>query len=41
VISHHVSCPQTHQQNGAAEHKHSHIVDMGLALLAHVSMPLK
>jgi hypothetical protein len=40
-ISHHVSCPHTHQQNGATERKHRHIVEMGLALLAHASMPLK
>jgi hypothetical protein len=31
----------THQQNGVVERKHRHIVEMGLALLAHVSMPLK
>jgi hypothetical protein len=30
-----------HQQNGAAEQKHRHIVKMGLALLANASMPLK
>jgi hypothetical protein len=36
-----VSCPHAHQQNGAAERKHQHIVDMGLSLLANVSMPLK
>jgi hypothetical protein len=36
-----VSCPHTHQQNGDAEHKHHHIVKMGLALLAHASMLLK
>jgi hypothetical protein len=40
-ISHHVSCPHTHQQNGSAERKHHHIVETGLALLAHASMPLK
>jgi uncharacterized membrane protein YgcG len=40
-ISHQVSCPHTHQQNGAAERKHRHIVEMGLALLAHACMPLK
>jgi hypothetical protein len=40
-ITHQVSCPHTHQQNGAAECKHRHVVEMGLALLAHVSMPLK
>jgi hypothetical protein len=39
-ISHQVSCPHTHQQNGAAERKHRHIVEMGLALLAHACMPL-
>jgi histone deacetylase 1/2 len=40
-ISHHVSCPHAHQQNGAAERKHRHIVEVGLALLANASMPLK
>jgi hypothetical protein len=30
-----------HQQNGDVERKHHHIVEMGLALLAHASMPLK
>jgi len=33
-ISHHVSCPHAHQQNGAAERKHRHIVEVGLALLS-------
>jgi hypothetical protein len=40
-ISHHVSCPYAHQQNGSAEIKHRHIVDVGLSLLAHAIMPLK
>jgi hypothetical protein len=40
-ISHLVLCPHTHQQNGTAERKHRHIVEMGLALLANASMPLK
>ena len=40
-ISHHVSCPYAHQQNGSAERKHRHIVEVGLALLANSSMPLK
>jgi histone deacetylase 1/2 len=40
-ISHHVSCPHAHQQNGSAERKHRHIVEFGLSLLAHASMPLK
>jgi histone deacetylase 1/2 len=40
-IAHHVSCPHAHQQNRSAEHKHHHIVEVGLSLLAHASMPLK
>jgi histone deacetylase 1/2 len=40
-IAHCVSCPHANQQNGAAERKHRHIVDVGLALLANASMPLK
>lgn len=40
-ISHHVSCPYAHQQNGSAERKHRHIVEIGISLLAHASMPLK
>jgi hypothetical protein len=40
-ISHLVSCPHVHQQNGAAGWKHRQIVDIGLALLANASMPLK
>jgi histone deacetylase 1/2 len=40
-VEHRVSCPHTHQQNGSAERKHRHIVEMGITLLAHASMPLK
>jgi histone deacetylase 1/2 len=40
-ITHHVSCPHAHQQNGSAERKHRHIIEVGLALLANASMPLK
>jgi hypothetical protein len=40
-ISHHVSCPYAHQQNGLAERKHRYIVEVDLSLLAHASMPLK
>jgi hypothetical protein len=40
-ISHHVYCPHTHQQNGSAERKHHHIVETGLALLAHSHVPIK
>jgi hypothetical protein len=40
-IVHHVSCPHTHQQNGSAERKYRHIVEVGLSLLSHATMPLK
>jgi hypothetical protein len=40
-IAHQFSCPHTHQQNRAVEYKHCHIIEMGLALLAYASMPLK
>jgi hypothetical protein len=40
-ITHHVSCPYAHQQNGVTEQKHRHIVEMELSLLATASMPLK
>jgi histone deacetylase 1/2 len=40
-IAHRVSCPHDHQQNGAAERKHRHIVEVGLTLLANASMLLK
>jgi histone deacetylase 1/2 len=40
-ITHHVSCPHAHQQNGSGERKHRHIVEVGLDLLANASMPLK
>lgn len=40
-IEHHVSCPYAHQQNSSAERKHRHLVEVGLSLLSHASMPLK
>jgi IS30 family transposase len=40
-ISHHISCPYAHQQNGSAERKHRHILEIGLSFLSHASMPLK
>jgi histone deacetylase 1/2 len=40
-IAHQVSYPHAHQQNGSAERKHRHIVEMALTLLAYASMPLK
>jgi histone deacetylase 1/2 len=40
-ISHPVSCAHTSQQNGVAKRKHRHLVETGLALLAHSSLPLR
>jgi hypothetical protein len=40
-ITHLVSCPHAHQQNGAAERKHRHIVEVGLSFLAQAHMSLK
>jgi hypothetical protein len=36
-----LALPPHHQQNGAVERKHRHIVEMGLVFLVHASMPLK
>lgn len=36
-----MTCPHTSQQNGIAERKHRHIVETGLALLAHSSLPVR
>jgi len=38
-ISHLIYCPHMHQQNGAIERKHCHIVEAGLAILSHASVP--
>lgn len=40
-ITHRLICPHTHHQNGVIERKHRHIVETGLSLLAHASMPMK
>jgi hypothetical protein len=40
-ITHLVSCLHTHQENGSAERKHHHVVEVGLALLTYVTMSLK
>lgn len=40
-IIHRTSCSHTHEQNGAAERKHRHIVENGLTLPAKSSMPFK
>lgn len=39
-ISHRISCPYTPEQNGVTEPKCCHVVEIGLTLLAHVSMPI-
>jgi hypothetical protein len=38
-IIHRISCPHTHQQNRIIERKHRHIIETGIALLAHSSLP--
>ena len=40
-IFHRLSCPHTSQQNGLAERKHRHIMDMGLTLLAQSGLSKK
>jgi hypothetical protein len=40
-ITHRVSCPHSHEQNGAFERKHCHIIEVGLSLHAQAHMPLK
>jgi len=40
-ISHRLICPHTHHQNGVVERKHRHIVDLGLTLLHHATLPLQ
>lgn len=40
-ILHRLSCPHTSQQNGIAQRKHRHIVEVGLTLLAQSSLSLK
>ena len=40
-ISHRLIFPYTHHQNGVVERKHRHIVDLGLTLLHHATLPLQ
>jgi hypothetical protein len=40
-IFHRLTCPHTSQQNGIAERKHRHIVELGLTLLAQLGLPSK
>ena len=39
-ISHYTTAPHTPQQNGVAERRHHHIVEIGLTLLKDVDLPL-
>jgi hypothetical protein len=39
-ILHQFTCPHTSQQNGLAERKHRHIVDIALTLISQSSLPL-
>lgn len=39
-ISHWLICHHTHHQNGVVERKHRHIVELGLTLLSHASIPI-
>ena len=38
-IFHRFSCPHISQQNGLAERKHRHIIEMGFTLLAQSGLP--
>ncbi|KAE8659142.1 Detected protein of confused Function [Hibiscus syriacus] len=40
-VQHRISCPSTSEQNGKAERKHRHIVEMGLVMLAQAALPIK
>jgi hypothetical protein len=39
-LVHQLTCPYTPQQNGVAERKHRHIVELSLAIISHSSIPL-
>jgi Reverse transcriptase (RNA-dependent DNA polymerase) len=39
-IVHQITCPHTPQQNGLAERKHRHIVELALASIQHAAIPL-
>ncbi|KAJ4807334.1 Gag/pol [Rhynchospora pubera] len=40
-LVHQVTCPYTPEQNGVAERKHRHIVELSLAAISHASLPLR
>ncbi|KAJ3704083.1 hypothetical protein LUZ61_007788 [Rhynchospora tenuis] len=39
-ITHQTSCPYTPQQNGVAERKHRHLIELALANMAHAHIPM-
>ncbi|KAJ1699274.1 hypothetical protein LUZ63_007786 [Rhynchospora breviuscula] len=41
AITFQISCPHTPQQNGIAERKHRHMVELGLATMYHAHIPLE
>lgn len=38
-ITHRLLCPHTHHQNELVEREYQYIVEIGVALLAHASLP--
>ena len=36
-----VFCPTTPEQNSVAERKHRHVIELGVAMMYHASMPKK
>ncbi|KAG7589577.1 GAG-pre-integrase domain [Arabidopsis suecica] len=40
-IQQYMSCPYTPQQNGLAERKHRHLIELGLSMMCHSRMPMK
>lgn len=40
-IVHQFSCPYSHPQMGSVERRHRHLVDTGVTLLQHASLPHK
>lgn len=40
-IHHRISCPYTPEQNGIAERKHRHLIELGLSMMFYCHLPLK